>query len=499
MRANVLNSLARHSEAFEAAREAMELGCRGTWPENWSPIEPAFAAENALNGLNRSDELPSFWESVGVRARESNRRGDQVIAIARAGTILVDQERYRRAIPVLERALRTASEPTPVQHEDWRPSRTLELLARCHLELKDLARSIEFERRCESALIETGNFEDAVRCVSRMSDRLQELNRTHEAEAASRRAIEHAQRAEDRKMIALAHCWMADLFRQLGRHGEAIDSYNSAIRTASEPEPVRDWTPNEAFAGMATCLVALGRLDDGLTLLQRAIMHALEASAHKEASSLLGHKAELLEKAGKLKEAASAFGEAAAASANDRSASERSTYLLSQASCLDRTGNTSDASRVIRSILEDPIAGIPATSILVSTSRACSEGMKQHAPTAVRLARQILPRLLDLARSRTTASHSGVDLAVMLPLIGPALLHNPPSVKRDALLRTLLKGLEALERARREGAAEWVLTEEITRGLVADGWLYAAELIDGDGQASRASELRATAELWRNP
>lgn len=499
MRANVLNTLARHSEAFAAAREAIDLGCRGTWPENWSPIEPSLAAENALNGLDRPDEVPPFWESIGLRARESNRRGDQAIAIFKAGSALVDQERYRRAIPVLERALRTASEPTPAQHEDWHPSQPLELLARCHAELEDRPKAIEFERRCEAALIETGSFENAVRCASRMSDRLHELGRTAEAEAASRRAIEHAQRAGDRTMIALAHCWIADLFREMGRHDEALENYNSAIRIASNPEPVSNWTPHAASAGMATCLAATGHLDDGLALLQEAALHALNAAAHRDASSLLGHKAGLLEKAGRLSEAATAFGEAAAASSNDRSALDRSTYLLSQASCLDQIGDSSDANRVIRSILEESVSGIPATDVLVATSRACREGMKLHTPTAVRLARQVLPRLLDLARSRKTASGSGVDLAVMLPLIGPALLHDPPSVKREALIRTLLQGLEALDRERSKGAAEWVLSDETLRGLVADGWLYAADLIEGDGQASRASEFRSIAELWRNP
>ena len=499
MRADALNALGRHAEAFDSAREAIDLGCRGPWPENWSPIEASFAAERALKELGRGDEVPSFWEAVGVRAREANRRGDQAIAIRFAGSALVDQERHRRAIAVLERALRTAAEPTPVQHAEWHPSLVMSLLARCHAELGEHAKSIEWERRGEAVLVESGGFENAARCAARLSDRLQDLGRVAEAEQASRRAIEHARRAGDRCMIAWTHSWIADLFRELGRHDEALENYDAAIRAASEPEPVEGWTPHASFSGMATCLAATGHLDDGLSLLQESISQALDASEHGDARRLLSQKASLLEEAGRLLDAAKAHGEAAAECTRDRSPYERAAELLAQAACLDHAGKTTESASVIRSIVEETIPGVEATWALVTTSRACHQALKLHPPTAVRLARQILPRLLELAKSRKTASHAGVDLAVMLPLIGPCLLHAPPSVKREALLRMLVQGLEVLERMRRKGSAEWLLSDESTRGLVADGWLYAADLLEGDGDASRATEFRSIAELWRNP
>jgi tetratricopeptide (TPR) repeat protein len=499
MRADVLNSIGRHAEALNSAREAIDLGCRGSWPGNWSPIEPSLAATQALSGLRRADEIPSFWEAVGVRAREADRRGDQAIAIHRAGSALVDQERYQRAIPVLERSLRVAAEPTPVQHVAWHQSHVMSLLARCHAELGDHAKSIDWERRCETALVDDGDFVDAARCAARLSDRMLELARETDAADASRRAIEYAQRAGNRGMIAWTHSWMADLLRQLGRHREALGNYREAIRAASEPEPVQDWTPYATHSGMAICLAATGCLDDGLSLLQESISQALEASEYAEAHKLLSQKAELLQDAGQLLDAAEARGEAATASTRDQSPADRATALLAQASCLELAGKTSESETVIESILSDSMPGIDPTLALVTACHACQQGLKRHPSTAIRLSRQILPRLMRLAKSRETASHAGVDLAVMLPLIGPCLLHTPPSVKREALLRTLLQGLDALEQVRGTGEAEWVLSDESTRGLVADGWLYAAALVDGDGDASRASELRSTAELWRNP
>ncbi len=495
LRAELLNELGQHQEALRDAGEAIDRGCEGPWSEDWSPLAAADATERAMVALQRTREVPTFWSSIAARATHGGRRLEQAEALLRSGMASADADDHAAAIPSLERALGVAGGPEPLQ--DWDHAHALATLASCHAALGHHAEALELERRCEQAVLADGNLSNAVRCCIRQVTCLTSVGDLAGAEVASARCVSHAQRSGERRLLALAHLRRGEFLRDRERHADAIDHFGQAIDAARQPEPIPDWPLATAIMGLSTSLAATGDLPQALDLLQPVIDAALDAQDHAEAAQLLEHRGQLLGEADRLEEAAIALASMARHHSLAKDADGRAKGLLLHASCLERLGRSEEAGRVLAAMLDPGPDGIETEDAVAAACSCCPALAEAQPELAGRLARPALRQVFALARSRGDAVMAALDLAILLPSLGPTLVTEPVILATDALLRHLLQALQTLERANLKGRHPEMLRDGSVRAMVAQAWDFASTLLDATGDPRSAAGARESAELWR--
>ena len=114
LQATLLNLLGEHQRALDAAVESIEDGCRGPFPEGWSPLDVGSEAERALAAMDRAGEIAELWESISSLSAQAGRSSEHAEATARAALAMMELQRLDRATPLLESALAAIAETGPV-------------------------------------------------------------------------------------------------------------------------------------------------------------------------------------------------------------------------------------------------------------------------------------------------------------------------------------------------------------------------------------------------
>ncbi len=86
-------------------------------------------------------------------------------------------------------------------------------------------------------------------------------------------------------------------------------------------------------------------------------------------------------------------------------------------------------------------------------------------------------------------------LTAVLARCGPLLVRGASPESARKVQDTLLKGLKALERARREGPSEFLQRCSL-RVACDQGWQWIAQLLDAQGKATEAAQARRLAKAW---
>lgn len=148
--------------------------------------------------------------------------------------------------------------------------------------------------------------------------------------------------------------------------------------------------------------------------------------------------------------------------------------------------------------------------------RRLLDGITQErsAPQAVmecvRMARTLSADAADLARETAVLAVRHVQkviqpsaspfegdawLTAVLARCGPLLVRGASPESARKVQDALLKGLKALERARREGPSEF-LQHCSLRVACDQGWQWIAQLLDAQGKATEAAQARRLAKAW---